>query len=688
LDITFLKSFFDHFMIEANPNLVHSTNQIVVCSRQAQIIPALAGQSFIKVKAIDEADQLFSYLAEHPCQLLLVDLAICRQASFWDSLTEAAPNMPVLVLADLAERTQAVEQLSYGAADYVLWPAESLELSLKVQHWLEWLSLKSKAKQDLPDQDLWFLHQAAQAMSHTWQVDEIINIVLGRTYHAVGANWAIIYLADRNETLSNPKPVIYPDTLQLQWPTGATPFELISLAQEAALSQKIIHRHQIVAGVNQPEQLGDDKLTVLFVPLISRHKLMGVLGLIRVADEDFSANQVRWLSVFCDQAAIALENTRLFASLATAYIDLAQSREQIQQSHNTLQALFDGITDGLYILDQELIIVTVNQVEAERQGCQPQDLIGQSCLSLGWAQAAPELLQQISQALASGQETTWISPENETSPYLKDQEFRIYPVRNRLAQVEQVIVFGQDVSERRRWQASLFRSANLAAVGQLAGSVAHQINNPLTVTMANSQLLMREADPQGEVYELASSILKAGARIQNIVENLLGFSNQRTYSFEETDLVETIEGALALVARPLQKNRVNLVKDFQAQPVLVGSISHLKLVWMNLLLNARDAVVGYTNQPQIVIATRMDSADKVKVAISDNGVGIESKDFERLFQPFYTTKSVGKALGLGLYAANAIIERHQGHINVSSRPGVGSTFEVVLPLDNPRGLWD
>jgi two-component system NtrC family sensor kinase len=420
--------------------------------------------------------------------------------------------------------------------------------------------------------------------------------------------------------------------------------------------------------------------------LISRDKLLGVLSLGSAGKAGFAANHLRWLSVFCDQAAIAIENARLFENLASAYIDLAQSREKILHSRNTLQVLFDGITDGLYILDQNLTITALNQVEAERQGYRSDELVGKSCLSLDWAQAAPQLLNRIKESLDTGRETTWISPENEVEPYLKDREFRIYPIRNRIGHIEQVVIFGQDVSERRRWQASLFRSANLAAVGQLAGSVAHQINNPLTITMANSQLLLLEARPNSEAYELANDILKAGTRIQKIIENLLEFSNQETYFFVETDLVETIEGALALVTRSLKKDRVELVKNYEVRPKLAVSVSHLKLVWMNLLLNARDAVVGYTNQPQVVISTQAVSEREVKVAITDNGSGIAEKDFERLFRPFFTTKPVGKALGLGLYSAHAIIERHHGQINAFSRPGVATTFEVVLPLDNPRDL--
>ncbi len=107
---------------------------------------------------------------------------------------------------------------------------------------------------------------------------------------------------------------------------------------------------------------------------------------------------------------------------------------------------------------------------------------------------------------------------------------------------------------------------------------------------------------------------------------------------------------------------------------------------MNLLLNARDAVTGHTEQPQITISTKMISEREIKVVILDNGVGITKEDFEQLFRPFFTTKPVGKALGLGLYSAHTIIERHNGQINASSQPGIETAFEVVLPLDNPRDL--
>ncbi|MBE7474225.1 MAG: hypothetical protein DPW09_33035 [Anaerolineae bacterium] len=627
-----------------------------------------------RVDILTDPVQLLQCLADHDYRLLLVELDWLGAGELLAEIKAIAPRLELIVLAGINERRQAVALLEVGASDYLLRPIEPAELALKLERALEFQTLKTQINGtlDTTANELLLLDQATREISHTWQSDETFKIVLTKASRLTQADLARIYLADPSGNLDPSRFLTHPAHTSIEADTI-----LLPLAEQAAVTQELVHRQDLAPGTIQ---------AALLVPLVSRDKLLGVLGLGYANRSSFAANHGRWLSIFCDQAAIAIENARLFENLASAYIDLAQSREKILHSRNTLQVLFDGITDGLYILDQNLTITALNQVEAERQGYRPDELIGQSCLSLAWTQAAPELLARIQESLTTGRETTWNSPESETEPYLKDREFRIYPIRNRIGHIEQVVVFGQDVSERRRWQASLFRSANLAAVGQLAGSVAHQINNPLTITMANSQLLLLEVQPNSEAYGLANDILKAGIRIQKIIENLLEFSNQETYFFVEADLIETIEGALALVTRSLKKDRVELVKDYQVRPRLSASVSHLKLVWMNLLLNARDAVVGHTDRPVVTIATQAVSEREVKVSISDNGCGIAEKDFEQLFRPFFTTKPVGKALGLGLYSAHTIIERHRGQINVCSQPGIATTFEVILPLDNPRDL--
>lgn len=659
---------------------------IVVASDQGPAIKAIINRQThrrpLRLELWAEAAPLFTFLATNAAALLLIDVArLDSPTQFFADLQAEAPDTAVLLLAQ--NRGQAIELLPHGAADYLLLPLDETETIIKIERLLEQRALKQawrSTQLHSATNELLMLREASREISRTLQLDEVLKAVLAKAAQITRTELAQVYLADQSGTLTEERTIA--KTSPLASNTDREAHLLFKLAQEAAFSQEIIRRER-----------GDDLLwhnqllqSTLLLPLISGDKLIGVLALGSRQPAAYTTNQVRWLSIFCGQAATAIENARLFQDLASAYIDLAQSREKILQSRNTLQVLFDSISDGLYILNQNFTISVINSLEAERVGRPVEELIGQSYLALPCCKNGTALLDRIKEALQSGQDTMWISPDSETEPYLKDREFRIYPIRDRLAQTEQVVIFAQDVSERRRWQATLFRSANLAAVGQLAGSVAHQINNPLTVAMANSQLLLLEVEPGSELHELATGIFKAGDRIQNIVENLLEFSNQETYFFVQTDLVNTIEGALALVFRSLKKAKIEVVKEYQVTPTLSASISHLKLVWMNFLLNARDAVQGYTDQPQIKIMTEAVSEREIKVIIADNGLGIAEKDFEQLFRPFFTTKLATKALGLGLYSVHTIIERHNGQIKVFSEPGVETRFEVILPLDNPRDL--
>lgn len=670
---------------------MQQTRSILLVSTEGpkleKIISSDSAQKHLAIQRLADERQLFTRISQHAYSLLIIDLSLLVRSveagSPMARLKAAAPGMAtLLLLANQDEREQAITLLQQGVADYLLFPLHPAELLLKIGRILAAPAPTEAASQSPPldsaGAELQMLHQASQEISRTLQLGEALKIVLAKASQVTKANLARIYLVAKSGDLIKDSAVT---ETSVQMSQASDDDLLFNLASQAAFTQQVVCRHD----VTDPARPDQSLRSALLIPLLSGEKLMGVLALGNKQLSAFSSNQIRWLSVFCGQAAIAIENASLFQDLSSAYIDLAKNRESIIDSRNTLRALFDGITDGVYLLDKDLTINVVNQIEAERQGYQPAELVGQSFQALGWTRAAPELLERIRESLQQGRKTTWISPEHEKEPYLKDREFRIYPIRNRLAQIEQVIVFAQDVSERRRWQVSLFHSANLAAVGQLAGSVAHQINNPLTITMTNSQLLLLEIAPDTEAYELATDIFKAGERIQNIVTNLLEFSNQETYFFTQVDLIDTIEGALALVIRSLKKARIDVVKDYQAEVILSASVSHLKLVWMNLLLNARDAVME-ASQPRITISTRPVSEREVSVAITDNGCGIPEKDFEMLFRPFFTTKPARRALGLGLYSAHTIVEHHNGQIKVSSQPHLATTVEVVLPLDNPRDL--
>lgn len=637
-------------------------NRVLIVSRQAKAYGQyLANQLELPIDALEDTAWVWPKLAEGTYALLIIDIGLLDTllpaANALPQIFASQPTAGILLLAQPNERSRAVSQLGLGAADYLLYPFELIELAVKVRRCL------STRAATLPAN----ITTAANTPRRTDNVTPpkmLQNLqlekILAQASLISQADVAKIWLGGRNKKLV--EPALLPVEEQL----------LFKIAQQVA---------QTGQPVANQFALGAEALTsVLLLPLVSGDRLIGVLALGKKTGAPFTANQLDTLGVFCQQAAVAIENAQLFHDLSLAYDDLAQSRKEILQSRNTLQTVFNNIKDGFYILNRDLTIYTLNRVESDRHGYPAEDLVGQSFLSLTGLTNSSTLIRQIQDSLDTGQEYTWVPSGNCEGNFFVNREFKIYPIKNRSDHTEQVVVFAQDVSERQRWQATLFRSANLAAVGQFAGSVAHQINNPLTVVMTNSQLITLDAEPGSEIQDLAAGVFRAGQRIHSSVSNLLEFSNQGEYYFAEVDLIGSIESALELVIRSLMKANVQVEKDFQARPTVFASVSHLKLVWVNLLLNARDAVANFAATPKIVIGTRLHQPDTALVTFTDNGVGLGRVDLKQAFNPFFSTKAPNKAMGLGLYSVQVIIEEHGGHIEVNSEPGVVTTFQVTLPL--------
>jgi signal transduction histidine kinase len=209
------------------------------------------------------------------------------------------------------------------------------------------------------------------------------------------------------------------------------------------------------------------------------------------------------------------------------------------------------------------------------------------------------------------------------------------------SQIVQAILLEQDVTEKRRLEATLAQSEKLAAVGQLAAGLAHEINNPLTAIIANAQLLQRELPGDDDKLELVDLITRAGARATQVVRNLLDLARKEHYDFAPVDLNETLNRALKLLQHELVARSVNL--DFEPSgdlPAVMASQDHLQGVWINLLSNAVDALENGTRD--LHISTRQ-QGNEVRVIISDTGKGIPPERLPRIFEPFYTTKAPGRA---------------------------------------------
>jgi two-component system NtrC family sensor kinase len=232
-------------------------------------------------------------------------------------------------------------------------------------------------------------------------------------------------------------------------------------------------------------------------------------------------------------------------------------------------------------------------------------------------------------------------------------------------------------------KAHLFQSAKLSAIGEFAAGIAHEIRNPLTTIIGDAQLLMADMKPDQPEYESLKAIERSGRRASEVIGNLLSFSRQEEYELTPIDINGTIDSALSLIAYQIERSNITIVKDLATGlPLVPASTHHLEEAWINLLINARDAIPG-KQRGEIRITSRLDGSGKaVQVLISDTGVGIPKENLDRVFQPFFTTKDVSKGTGLGLYITYKVIDRHNGFIQLDSEEGKGTTVNVTLPAEN------
>jgi signal transduction histidine kinase len=253
-----------------------------------------------------------------------------------------------------------------------------------------------------------------------------------------------------------------------------------------------------------------------------------------------------------------------------------------------------------------------------------------------------------------------------------------------------VVLVARDLREIASLRNRLVVSDRLAAVGQLAAGIAHEINNPMTYVRANlsamgslldtvhaklSAELVHELDAElAEGHELVDESVDGVDRVAAIVRDVKDFSRPSGGEQECVALQPLLESVLR-VARPQIPNGCRVERRYVEIPEVGGSSQELKQVFLNLIINAFQAING---EGSVCVRTAHE-AGKVIVSIEDEGCGIPADAIEHIFDPFYTTKPVGEGTGLGLSISYQIVRNHGGEITVDSQPGVGSTFRVALP---------
>jgi signal transduction histidine kinase/CheY-like chemotaxis protein len=326
------------------------------------------------------------------------------------------------------------------------------------------------------------------------------------------------------------------------------------------------------------------------------------------------------------------------------------------------------------------------------------DLVMRSRAEVVTAEYMPHLPAQVAEFLKSDPDRSWIwvlfwAKENPVGlmglcnhqgyEYSSNDENLLVAISRQLATtIEKVRLYEETCrayEDLRKTQEQLLQSEKMSAVGQLIAGVAHELNNPLTAILGYAQLLETEG-LNTRAQDYVGKLFKQAQRTHRVVQNLLSFARQRTPERDEVDLRNVLEETLALRDYDLKINNIAVERDLPSEPAKVIADSHqIEQVFLNIINNAVDAILETGRTGKLNIRVTMQNGH-VCTSFSDDGAGI--KDPKRIFDPFYTTKSVGKGTGLGLSICYGIVKEHGGDITAHNNSEGGATIEVRIPASS------
>jgi PAS domain S-box-containing protein len=405
-----------------------------------------------------------------------------------------------------------------------------------------------------------------------------------------------------------------------------------------------------------------------FIPCQIREHAVAVLGLGKTVDGDFlSSEDVELLGTIAGYLAIALDNAQLYSSLE-------QKAAQIERLKDFSENIIESLNVGVLAVDFSGAVESWNTQMEGLIGVLREQAVGRKLEDV----IPSDLMAEIAQRAGD---------ERISSLYkfhMQNREGRNLVVNVSIAplvgksgdRIGRLILF-DDVTQRMQLDEQVFQNEKLTSLGLLAAGVAHEVNTPLAVISNYIQMLSKQLPSGDPRHQLIDKVVKQTFRASEIVNNLLNFSRTGATEFTQVDLNAVVDEVLSLVAHPFRTAQVQVTRNLQQElPFVLGSNNKLQQVFLNLFLNARDAMPSGG-----VVEVRTASYNgSVEVEIKDTGAGIPRENLNRIFDPFFTTKASGRGTGLGLSVSYGIVKEHAGKLDVRSTPGKGTSFRLEFPV--------
>ncbi len=595
-----------------------------------------------------------------------------------------ANELAGLFWLDQGRDAYARPHLAAALSAYRRWGARPKVAQMLAQH--PWLAAEARDAGESGPLDLRTVVKASQAISGEIELDRLLARLLQITIENAGAGRGVLLLR-RGKSLIVAAEASSEERAAI---LTSAPLESRTDVAHSIVNYVVRSGHSVLLddAANEGDFVADPSIaarkprSVLCLPIALGGALLGVVYLENnLAAGAFGPDRLEVLEILCAQAAISLENARLYA-------ERDRAAEALRQSEEKFRTLVENTADVVFAMDTEGCFTYISPAIEALSGYMPAEVVGRSFREF----TLPEELARVASSFAAALGGT-IAPI-EFRGLARDGRVVHIRVSGR-PQFEDGKPVGftgifTDISERRELQEQLLQAMKMESIGRLAGGVAHDFNNLLTAILGNAELAMLELPPDAEAREAIAEIAKAGQRASSLTRQLLAFASKQIVAPVRLSLSTVVSDSERMLSRLLGEDiEITTVLDPHLAAVEADP-GQMEQLLVNLTINARDAM---PNGGHLVIETRNALVEAggpggssevapgpwVVLTVTDTGEGMSAETMSHIFEPFFTTKEAGKGTGLGLATCHGIVKQNRGHIFVFSEPGLGSTFRIMLP---------
>ena len=437
------------------------------------------------------------------------------------------------------------------------------------------------------------------------------------------------------------------------------------------------------------EELSETRSEIA-VPIRFKGKITGVLDVQSAKPGAFGQDDLFILQAVADQAAIAIENSRLYEQAQKEIIERKQAEDEIRSAKEEWERTFEAFEDIITIQDPKLRIIRMNRAATQALKSDTVVPIGTYCYELFGNKTRPCKECPVRQTIQKHSSHT-----AEIQSHLLDKTYQVTgsPIFDNRGNLIGVVHVARDITDQKKMEAQFRQAQKMEALGTLAGGIVHDFNNLLTGIQGRTSLMLIDTDSSQPHYAHLKGIEEHVISSASLTKQLLGFARGGKYEVKPMNLNELVDRSSNMFGRT--KKEIKIHKKYQEKISIVDvDGGQIEQVLLNLYVNAWQAMPeggelyikteNITLDENYVKPFKVKEGEYVKISVTDTGVGMDKKIMERIFDPFFTTKGMGRGTGLGLASVYGIIKNHGGIINVYSEVDEGTTFNIYLPVSFKR----